>query len=176
MQYDLHHDDFQQGKTVAGLTDETAVQKWVADRMRLKQGRSYSVEREVHVADENEPDIRLRAKSTDASVPIEVKVAESWTLDDLEAALKDQLCVKYLRARGGQHGILLLVYQASRLKGWRDHDGAMLTFDQVVDGLRTIAVTISASGFDAPQPEVAVLDVSSFNKSKAKAAKKGKAA
>jgi hypothetical protein len=91
MQYDLHHDDFQQGGTLAGLPDEEAVQNWVADRMRLKQGRSYSVEREVHVADENEPDVRLRAKATDASVPAEVKVAESWTLDELEAALQDQL-------------------------------------------------------------------------------------
>src|SRR6202040_703376 len=76
MQYDLHHDDFQQGETLARLTGEEAVQKWVADRMRLKQGRAYSVEREVHVADEKEPDIRLRAKATDARVPAGVKVAE----------------------------------------------------------------------------------------------------
>jgi hypothetical protein len=164
MQYDLHHDDFQQGETLAGLADENAVQKWVADRMRLKQGRSYSVEREVHVADEKEPDIRLRAKATDASVPVEVKVAESWTLDELEAALKDQLCRKYLRAREGRHGILLLVHQEPRLKGWQDHDGAMLTFNQVVERLRTTAVAISASGFDAPEPEIAVLNVSSFKK------------
>ena len=89
MQYDLLHDDFQQGETLAGLGDEKAVQKWIADRLRLKQGRSYSVEREVHVADEKEPDVRLRAKVTDASVPLEVKVAETWTLPQLEAALTD---------------------------------------------------------------------------------------
>lgn len=52
MQYDVLHDDFQQGETLAGLESEKAVQKWTADRLRLKQGRSYSVEREVHVADE----------------------------------------------------------------------------------------------------------------------------
>jgi hypothetical protein len=69
-------------------------QRWVADRMRLKQGRSYSVDREVHVADEKEPDVRLSAKATDANVPIEVKVAESWTLPQLENALVDQLCGK----------------------------------------------------------------------------------
>ena len=176
MQYDLHNDDFQQGETLAGLPDENAVQRWVADRMRLKQGRSYSVEREVHVADEKEPDIRLRAKATDASVPVEVKVAESWTLDELEAALKDQFCGKYLRAREGRHGILLLVHQKSRPKGWQRQDGAMLTFNQVVEHLRTIAVAIAASGFDAPQPEVAVLDISSFHVSERTAARKGKAA
>jgi hypothetical protein len=173
MQYDLHHDDFQQGETLAGLADEDAVQRWLADRMRLKQGRSYSVEREVHVADEKEPDIRLRAKATDASVPAEVKVAESWTLEELEAALKTQLCGKYLRAREGRHGILLLVHQKARPKGWRGRDGAMLTFDQVVKQLRAMAVAIAASSSDAPQPEIAVLDVSSFNESEATHSSKG---
>jgi hypothetical protein len=176
MQYDLHNDDFQQGETLAGLPNENAVQRWVADRMRLKQGRSYSVEREVHVADEKEPDIRLRAKATDANVPVEVKVAESWTLDDLEAALKDQLCAKYLRPREGRHGILLLVHQKSRPKGWQRRDGAMLTFNQVAEYLRSVAVSIAASDFDAPHPEVAVLDVSSFSASERTATSKGKAA
>jgi hypothetical protein len=95
-------------------------------------------------------------------VPTEVKVAESWTLDDLEAALKDQLCGKYLRARDGRHGILLLVHQTPRPKGWQGH-GAVLTFEQVVAHLRAMAVAIAASRPDAPQPEIAVLDVSGFN-------------
>jgi hypothetical protein len=176
MQYDLHHDDFQQGETLAGLAGEGAVQKWIADRMRLKQGRSCSIEREVHVADEKEPDIRLRAKATDASVPVEVKVAESWTLDELEAALKTQLCGKYLRAREGRHGILLLVHQKARPKGWQGPDGAMLTFNQIEKHLRAVAVAIAASGFDAPEPEIAVLDVSSFNESEATNSSKGQAA
>jgi hypothetical protein len=47
----------------------------------------------------------------------------------------------------------------------------MLTFDQVVERLRMLAVVIAASGFDAPQPEIAVLDVSNFNRSGATAAK-----
>jgi hypothetical protein len=176
MQYDLLHDDFQQGGTLAELAEENAVQNWVADRMRLKQGRSYSVEREVHVADEKEPDIRLRTKATDASVPIEVKVAESWTLEQLEAALQTQLCGKYLRAREGRHGILLLLHQKARSRGWRDRDGAMLNFDQVVNHLRAMVVAIAASSPDASQPEIAVLDVSSFNESEQQISSKGQTA
>jgi len=174
MQHDLHHDDFQQGDTLAGLENENAVQRWTADRLRMKQGRSYSVEREVHVADENEPDVRLRAKVTDASVPIEIKVAESWTLGELEGALTNQLCEKYLRAKDGRHGILLLVHQAPRRNGWPDHAGKALTFGEVVDHLREMAVAISGSSPDAPQPEIAVLDVSSFTA--ARAAKKAQQA
>jgi hypothetical protein len=167
MQHDLLHGDFQQGETLAGLENENAVQRWTADRLDLKRGRSYAVDREVHVADEKEPDIRLRAKATDANVPIEVKVVESWTLEELEAALKTQLCGQYLRTRGGRHGILLLVHQKTRPIGWQDRDGTMLTFDQVVNHLRRMAVTIAGASSDGPQPEIAVLDVSSFTAVKA---------
>jgi hypothetical protein len=109
-------------------------------------------------------------------VAVEVKIAESWTLDDLEAALKIQLCGKYLRAREGRHGVLLLVHKRARPKSWLGHDGAILTFDQVVEHLRTVAVGIASSSADAPQPEIAVLDVSSFNESEATSSSEGHAA
>ena len=85
--HDLHHGDFAQGRTVKALGDERAVQRWVANELRNLQGRAYSVEREPHVVEEKEPDIRLRARTTDTSLPIEIKVAESWTLPKLEDAL-----------------------------------------------------------------------------------------
>ena len=52
MQHELLHADFAQGATLSGLRGETAVQNWMADRLRLKQGRAYSVEREPHVVGE----------------------------------------------------------------------------------------------------------------------------
>jgi flagellar biosynthesis GTPase FlhF len=159
---------------LARLGNEKGVQKWTAYHLRLTQGRSYSVEREVHVADEKEPDVRFRAKATDASVPLEVKVAETWTLPQLEAALTTQLCDQYLRAREGRHGILLLVHQKPRPRGWT-LKRKRLTFDAVVARLRTMVAKIAGSASDAPQPEVAALDVSSFPQKKAakkKAAKK----
>lgn len=165
MQHDLLHSDFAQGATLQRLQGETAVQNWVADRLRLKQGRSYSVERESHVVDEKEPDVRLRAKVTDASVATEIKVAESWALGDLEAALANQLCGQYLRARDARHGILLLVHQKPRPRGWQDMNaGAFLSFDEVIARLREQARAIAGSSLDAPQPEIAVLNVSTWAK------------
>ena len=162
MQHELLYGDYAQGAVVKALPNETAVQNWVADRLRLKQGRAYSVEREPHVADEKEPDVRLRAKATDASVAIEIKVPESWTLEALEAALNDQLCGRYLRARDARHGILLFVYKEPRPKGWKDtKTSTVLKFSQVVDRLRALAAHIAGTGPDAPQPEIAVLDVTS---------------
>ena len=124
-----------------------------------KQGRSFSIEREPHVAGEKEPDIRVRAKSTDANVAIEIKVVESWTLKDLVEALEVQLCGRYLRAQDGRHGILLLVHRKAR--SWKDTTtGHTLTFPDVLTRLSSRAAIIAGQGYDSPQPEVAWLDVS----------------
>lgn len=161
MQRDLLHGDFSQRLTLKALPDEVEVQKWVADRLRLKQGRSFSVEREPHVADEKEPDVRVRANATDVSVAMEIKVAESWSLKQLEEALVVQLCGQYLRARDGRYGVLLLVHQKTRRKGWKDKSsGVFLSFPDVVARLSERAAIIASAHHDSPQPEVCVLDVS----------------
>jgi len=162
MQHELLHGDFNQSKTLSALPDERAVQNWIADRLRLIQGRSFSVEREPHVAEEKEPDVRLRATASAASVAVEIKIAESWTLEELEHALADQLCGRYLRAKDGRHGILLLVHQRSRPRGWvHSTIGTVLNFSGLVAHLHAVATRIAGSTSDAPQPQIAVLDVSS---------------
>jgi hypothetical protein len=162
VQRDLLDHDFAQGTTLSDLPDETAVQNWVAYELRQKQGRAYSVEREVHAVDENEPDIRLRARATDASLPVEIKVADSLSLPDLEESLSEQLCGRYLRDRLARHGVLLLVHQKPRPRGWRDPTARnFLTFTQVVERLKALARQISGQEPDAPQPLVVALDVSS---------------
>ena len=170
VQHDLLHSDFAQGQSFKSLPAEVDVQNWVADRLRLKRGRSFSVEREPHVIDEKEPDIRARAKAGDASVAIEIKVAESWTLEQLEAALTNQLCGRYLRANDGRHGILLLVHQVERASGWKSQNG-FLTFAEVVAHSQEIASRICGASWDGPQPEIAVLDVSSCSPYKARSVK-----
>lgn len=165
---DLHHElvhgDFNQGVTLAGLDGERAIQNWIADRLRIKQGRSYSVERETHVAEEKEPDIRLRAKSTDANLPIEIKATSSgWTLPDYEKALTDQLIGQYLRDRENRWGTLLIVHQKTRPTGWRGPDGSWFNISQVIEHLRSIAASIAASGQNSAQVDVMLLDVSSLS-------------
>lgn len=161
LQHDLIHGDFQQGTTLSALPDESAVQNWLADRLRHVQGTAYSIEREPHVAEEKEPDLRFRARASDANVATEVKVAESWTLPELEDALVKQLCGQYLRAQDGREGILLLVHQTRRPKGWELTDGTFVNFEAVVERLRAVATTIRKSSRPGPQPEICVVDVSS---------------
>lgn len=160
IEHKLMHGDFAQASTLRLLGDERAVQNFIAERLRDAQGRAYSVEREPHVADENEPDIRLRARATDASVAIEIKDMNSpWSLADYEAALRDQLCGKYLRDKGHRHGVLLLVHRERRPRGWVAPDGTYWSLDQLVAHLRTLAAQIAATGPDAPVAEIVVIDV-----------------
>ncbi|MCZ7560468.1 MAG: hypothetical protein M5U30_10755 [Burkholderiaceae bacterium] len=164
LQHDLLHGDFRQGTTLSALPDESAVQNWLADRLRQMQGNAYSIEREPRVAEEKEPDLRFRGKASDASVATEIKIAESWTLPQLEDALAKQLCGQYLRAQGGREGLLLLVHQAPRQKGWKSPDGAYRTSRRLCRDFRDLASTIRRESSTGPQPEICVVDVSSCAK------------
>lgn len=161
IQDDLLHGDFAQGRIFKSLPREEDVQTWVAGELRTRQGRAHSVEREPLVVENKEPDIRLRARSTDAALAIEIKVAESWTLLELEEALTDQLCGRYLRSATGRHGLLLIAHQHKRRDGWQAADGYMMSFPEVMAHLAKMADVISATSTDAPQVRVIALDVSS---------------
>ena len=160
MEHNLLHSDFAQGSTLAMQPDEAASQNWFGDRLSRSQF-SYTVERESHVVEEKEPDIRIRSRSSNAAVPIEIKVAESWTITQLEDALRSQLCGQYLRDQDNRYGILLLIHGEPRPVGWIMPDGKKISFPDVVSHLRLIAENICASDENAPQPRIAVLDVSS---------------
>lgn len=161
LQYDLLHDDFAQARTVAILENERQVQIWFADRFKLDQSSSFTIDRESLVVDEKAPDLRLRAKASDASLPIEIKVAESWSRRELEEALTVQLQGRYLRDRNDRWGILLLVYQKQRPEGWEGPNGENWVFSDMVTHLTGMANNIATSDSLAPQMLVCVIDVSS---------------
>jgi len=156
--HDLRHGDSNLGTVFKRLLNETEVQNWVASELRNRQGQAYSVEREPHVAEEKEPDIRLQARAADASVPIEVKDTMSgWSLEELERGMTEQLCKRYLRARNQRHGIYLIAHRKPRR--WR-HDGNMIQFADVVKHLQELAESAAVQGADAPQVRVCTIDVS----------------
>jgi hypothetical protein len=51
-------------------------------------------------------------------------------------------------------------------EGWTDSVGKALLFDEVVVHRRAMVIEISGSSLEAPQPEIAVLNVSSFSAAK----------
>lgn len=162
LQHKLVHGDYNQGVDLARLEHEVDVQRWVANALASGQGRSYTVVREPHVAAEKEPDIRLTSRGSGAHLPLEIKVAESWSLKELEEALTVQLQGRYLRDRDACWGILLIVHQVARPLGWRDTEtGTFLDFAAVIARLQTLAYTISTKGDRGPQMQVCAINVSS---------------
>ncbi|MGH8139283.1 MAG: hypothetical protein ACREVV_14005 [Steroidobacteraceae bacterium] len=120
IEYDLHHGDFTLGTFFKRLETENEVQRWVASELRNRQGQAYSLEREPHVADEKEPDIRLRSRATDVSVPIEIKdTGSGWSLKDLEKGLTEQLCGQtYARVAGNTASTSSFTAIAGPSAGW----------------------------------------------------------
>ena len=168
LQHRLLHADYGLGRQVKHLEHEVDVQLWMAGELQAKQGRSFTLEREPHVTEEKEPDIRLSSKGSDARLPIEIKVAESWSFNKLVEALTVQLAGRYLRDPNSRWGILLLVHQKKRAEGWAPGPGQCLSFEETVARLQEMAAEISASDSTGPQMQVAVIDVSSVNVSGSK--------
>jgi hypothetical protein len=161
LQDTLLHGDYGLGAQVKALKHEVDVQLWLAGELQAKQGRSFTVEREPHVAREKEPDIRLSSKGSDARLPIEIKVAESWSFNKLVDALTVQLMGRYLCERNSRWGLLLLVHQNKRAEGWSPGAGQCLSFEETVQRLQEMAAEISSSDSAGPQMQVCVIDVSS---------------
>lgn len=109
--------------------------------------------------DEKEPDIRLQARAAQASVPIEIKLADQ-SLTDLERGLREQLCGRYLRAPECKHGVYLIVHLRPRAKGWLNGDGEFLSFAQVLVHLQGLADEVAGAEVDSPQVQVCAIDVS----------------
>jgi hypothetical protein len=164
---------FQQGRTLAELHDEKLVQGWIADRLESVAGKRFSVVRESHVADEKEPDITLLVSSTQASTPIEIKVAESWSVPELVRALQKQLIGQYLRDTDHRWGVLLLVHIKMKPRGWR-LGRKYLSFGQLVERLTQLAERRAGRTPESPQPSIAVIDVSSMPATRPKAKAKRK--
>ena len=162
IEHELLHGDFNQGLTVARLPAEVDVQNWFADRLASHQGRSYSLEREPHVAGEKEPDIRLGSlRDPAAKAPIEIKVAGSWSLKQLDEALTVQLRGRYLRDKDNRFGILLVVHNTIRPRGWKG-TGGYLKFADVMARLQTTAHEMAATDALAPQMMPIGIDLSHF--------------
>jgi hypothetical protein len=159
LQLKVLSDDNSLARIVAKLPREREVQQWVRDQVEERFGRAFGIEREPHVYDEKEPDLRLSSRVTSAKSPIEIK-RSTWTLEQLEDAITKQLVGRYLKNSEYRFGILLLVHQKSRPRGWKRRRGKPFTFEQVVAQLRALAASISAASATAAQVEVVVLDVS----------------
>ena len=140
--HDLRHDDFSDRRTVKGIAEEAEMQRTLARRLQDAARGAYTVTREEEVADGKRTDIRLLAAGSRLKAVLEIKIADNWTLTELERALRDQLVGKYMRHSDCKAGCLLLTWRGEK-KSWGL--GGRLTFGQLVERLREKAKAVEGN-------------------------------
>jgi hypothetical protein len=106
--------------------EEKPVQIYLAGELEARSRKQYSVVRESEAARNKETDIRLWNARFTGPVTIEVKIAERWTVRQLEEAIRDQLVGKYMGAYNSNYGILALC-SSGKAKTW-EHAQRVLDF------------------------------------------------
>jgi hypothetical protein len=109
----------------------------------------YHAHREARVADDDKPDVIISSTSAPVQVAIEIKHGgKRWTLRQLEAALKQQLAVNYLKPSTRRHGILVVTHRRDRK--WVDPKSRKpMTFENLIKRLSSIAATLDHNAFGA---------------------------
>jgi len=150
LKFDLEQGDASEASILQGVSKETDMRNWFANRLRDNTLHRYSVPPEEELADATRPDLRIHAPAVDAPVTIELKIADKWTGPELSERLHNQLVGQYLRDVRSKFGIYLLVWRGPEVKKhWEDQEtGRRMSFTKLIAHLQTQAVEILANRHD----------------------------
>jgi hypothetical protein len=149
---DIEDGDESEAVLLRKLTKETQVRTVFANRLRKSSRSRYTVGSEEELADATRTDIRLNTPQVSAPVPIELKIADNWTLAALRERLENQLIGQYLRV--SQYGIFLICHNGTK-QDWRDtHAKKRVPFAQLIETLKQDATDLMRK-----YPYVAALEV-----------------
>jgi hypothetical protein len=140
--HDLAHYDFTDRNTLQTIWEELHMQRTLAWRLEYAANGAYKISREEEVADRKKPDFRLATTRGDQKAAIELKIADKWTLTELEDALRDQLVVQYLRHDTCRAGCLLLTYHGKKQYWEKPTTRQRLSFSELIEHLRSLAQVI----------------------------------
>ena len=158
--HDLAHHDFSNWRTVRRITEESEMQRTLAWHIDARANGAYRVTREEEVADRKRTDIRLLAVNGHQAAVVEVKIADHWSLTDLDQALHNQLVGKYLRHSNCKAGCLLLTYIGQ--KGYWKHptiSRKRLEFSEICEFLEDKAQALEKENQDSVRITVFALDL-----------------
>jgi hypothetical protein len=116
---DLANGDVSAARLIASAPDESAVQSWLAQELRLRMQGVASIVREEEVHGRKRPDIRVHRPNVSGPISIEIKIADRYSsLAAFKRALRSQLVGQYMRDERCHHGVLVLVFTGRR-SNWR---------------------------------------------------------
>lgn len=157
--FDLQKQDASSRRVLAAASDEEAIQNWLAEQLMLRSRDRFHVHRETEVAEGKLPDIVLASTASEVQLAIEVKRGDSWTVKQLEQALRKQLAETYLKPETRRHGLLVVTHNGC--KGWRRTGPSRgnMNFAEVIAHLSSVAssvlkntagpIQVAAKGLDA---------------------------
>lgn len=138
--------------------DERPVQLALAQQLETVRGTLYSLEREPEQSDYNEPDISVLSPAVPVPLPIEVKVADSWSYRQLTEAVEDQLVGKYMKPRGATCGHLVITFHNK--KAFWKLGGKKLAFSDLISSLQSYADRFVSRNPDISRITVTGIDLS----------------
>ena len=140
--------------------DETIIQLALAKEFEQRRNGAYTLEREPEVIDAKKPDIRINSDSVNCGIPIEIKVADSWSLRELKEAIKDQLVGRYMRSKDEQYGVFALTYHGKK-QHWRHEIKGQqsMNIDQLSFYLQTYANELVKADSNLERIDVVTVDL-----------------
>ncbi len=157
--HDVSHHDFTDRATLRSITSEEEMQRTLAMRLQQDARGAYLVSREDEAADKKRTDIRLSALRNNVKAVIEIKMADSWTVAELEQALRDQLLGQYLRHADCRAGCLLLTYSGRKRRWVLPKISRKLDFAEIVSRLAMTARRFEVERADEIKLSVFSLDL-----------------
>ena len=149
---DIEEGDESVATLLLKVTNEPELRRYFADQFRKSSRSLYTVGSEEELADATRTDIRLNAPQVSAPVPIELKIADNWTLAQLTERLENQLVQQYMRV--SQYGIFLVVHNGKK-KCWQDTRAEkFLDFSELTETLK-----LDATHLTRKYPNIAALEV-----------------
>jgi hypothetical protein len=137
---------------------EMFLRRWLQRRLMERSQNRYNVPQEEEIDQQERPDLRVENPKINGPVSIEVKWADSWTLEVLLERLENQLVGQYLRAHTSQYGIYLLGFIGKKQHWEEPITGKLLNFTEVVELIRQKAVSLVRAN-----PKIAGLEVLSID-------------
>jgi hypothetical protein len=142
--------------------DEEDVENWLVEQMNLRARSRFNAYREAQIAHGNKPDVIVSSTNAQCEVAIEVKHGgKTWTLKQLDKALRQLLAQDCLKPITRRHGIFVVTHHGRRT--WRDSpSNKFSTFEDLMKRLETTAailfrndsgaIVVKCFGIDASSP------------------------
>jgi hypothetical protein len=134
LKLDIEEGDESEAILLKKLEKETEIRIIFANRLRKSSRSLYTIGSEEELADATRTDIRFNAPQVSAPVPVELKIADKWTFNQLCERLENQLIKQYMRL--SKYGIFLMVYRGIKKRFWRDHNNKLVNFTGLVEALK----------------------------------------